>query len=289
MEKKKLKKTKFLITGGSGSLGRSIIKKLLELGATNITSVSRDEALIKEAENAVNSRYVNFKLGDIGDKEFMSNVMKDIDIVFHTAAIKHVSIAEQNPRETHRVNILGLLNILNSGATITRFIHVSSDKAINVTNCYGASKLLGEYVVRESNDIHKNTKYIVTRCPNLLGSRGSVLDIWRQQLNSSNKIKVSDPEMSRYFISISDAAGFLVDIGLMENPNTKNIYYPLKYTKKFRLKNLAEAFLEIYGNKNTKMSIVGSSPGEKLHEDYIKDVPFVSVRELVKILKATPS
>jgi len=280
-----IKNTKFLVTGGSGSFGRNIIKKLLALGARNILSISRNEDLIKQAETDVGSSFVKFKLGDITDKEFISNIMREVDVVFHTAAIKHVSLAEQNPREAYRSNVLGVLNVLNSSASIKRFVHISSDKAIGVTNCYGATKLLGEYLVRESNDIHRGNIYIVTRCPNLLGSRGSVLDAWTQQLKKNNKIRISDPEMTRYFITLPDAADFIVDIALMDNVDTKEIYYPLKFTKKFRLKDLAEAFLKIKGNKNSSIDIIGASAGEKKHEDYIADVPLCSVKELVSALE----
>lgn len=280
-----IKNEKFLVTGGSGSFGRNIIKRLLALGARNIISISRNEDLIKQAEADVGSPFVKFKLGDINDKELINNLMKEIDFVFHTAAIKHVSLAEQNPREAYRSNVLGLLNILNASATAKRFIHISSDKAIGVTNCYGATKLLGEYLVRESNDIHQGNIYLVTRCPNLLGSRGSVLDAWKQQLKKNNKIKISDPEMTRYFITLPNAADFVVKTALANNVDTKEIYYPLQFTKKFRLKDLAEAFLKIHDNKNSSIEITGASPGEKKHEDYIADAPLCSVTELVALLK----
>ncbi|KKR46249.1 MAG: Polysaccharide biosynthesis protein CapD [Parcubacteria group bacterium GW2011_GWA1_40_21] len=282
-----LKSARFLVTGGSGSFGRNIIKKLLALGARNILSISRNEDLIKQAETDVGSPFVKFKLGDITDKEFINNIMKEVDVVFHTAAIKHVSLAEQNPREAYRSNILGLLNVLNSSTSIKRFVHISSDKAIGVTNCYGATKLLGEYLVKESNDINRGNIYAVIRCPNLFGSRGSVLDAWAQQLKKNNTIRISDPEMTRYFITLSDAADFVVDIALMDNVDTKEIHYPLKFTKKFRLKDLAEAFLKVRGNKNSSIEIIGVSPGEKKHEDYIADVPLCSVAELVTFLKTT--
>lgn len=283
--KMSIRSTRFLITGGSGSLGRNIIKRLLSLGAKNIVSISRDENLIKQAEMEISSSFVKFKLGDITDKEFVSRIMKDADIVFHTAAVKHVSLAEQNPREAYRINIVGLLNILNESQSIKRFIHISSDKAIGVTNCYGATKLLGEYLVRESNDLYHGNIYAIIRCPNFLGSRGSVLDVWGQQLEKNNKIKLSDPEMTRYFISLPDAAKFIVNMGLLNKPDIKKTYYPFRMTKKFRLKDLAEAFLKIKGNKNSSIEIMGASPGEKKHEDYIADVPLVSVSELISLLK----
>lgn len=280
-----IKNIKFLITGGSGSLGRNIIKRLLTLGARNIISISRDENLIKQAENEINSPFVRFRLGDITDREFITNIMKDVDIVFHTAAVKHVSLAEQNPREAYRVNILGLLNILNSSSSIKRFVHISSDKAIGVTNCYGATKLLGEYLVRETNSLYNSGAYVIARCPNFLGSRGSVLDMWKEQLKKNNTIKISDPKMTRYFVTLNDAAMFVVNIGLIDNPNIETIYYPLDLTRKFKLEDLAKAFLSIYGNKQSSIKITGAGAGEKKHEDYITDVPTLSIPKLITLLK----
>lgn len=282
---KDIAKIRFLITGGSGSLGRNIIKLLLERRATNIISISRDENLIKDAELEIDSKVVQFKLGDISDPKLIPRLLKDIDIVFHTAALKHVSLAEQNPREFHKVNVMALLNLLDNSANVKCFVHISSDKAIGVINCYGATKLLGEYLVRETNKIYKANKYIIIRCPNFLGSRGSVLDVWKDQLAKSNKIEITDPDMTRYFITLEDAAKSIIDIALQKNPNTNTIYYPLKYTKKFSLKDLAEAFTDIFGDRNTKIEITGSRPGEKKHEDYIKDVKLTPKAELKKLLK----
>jgi len=280
-----VEKLRFLVTGGSGSLGRNIIKKLLSIGATNILSINRDENLIKEAEIEIGPSPVLFKLGDITDRQLVPRLMQGIDIVFHTAALKHVSLAEQNPREVHRVNVVGLLNLLDNSESIKRFVHVSSDKAIGVMNCYGATKLLGEYLVRETNSLYPGNSYIIARCPNFLWSRGSVLDIWMQQLTLNNKINITDPGMTRYFVTLSDAANFIVDLGLDADINPEKIYYPLKYTRKFILKDLAQTFVEMYGNKESKIEVIGSMPGEKKHEDYIKDVKLSSKFFLKKLMK----
>lgn len=280
-----IKNTRFMVTGGSGSLGRNIIKVLLEKGAKSIISISRDENLLKDAEAEIGSKIVQFKLGDISDSNLIPRLLKDIDVVFHTAALKHVSLAEQNPREFHQVNVTALLNLLDSSMNVKCFIHVSSDKAIGVINCYGATKLLGEYLVRETNKIYNGNKYIIVRCPNFLGSRGSVLDVWKNQLAKENKIKITDPDMTRYFITLPDAAKFIIQIALQKNPNIDTIYYPLKYTKKFALKDLAEVFVEVFGNQDSRMEEIGSMPGEKKHENYIKDVKLTSKSELKRLLK----
>lgn len=278
-------KIRFLITGGSGSLGKGIIKNLLKLGAKSIVSISRHENLIVQAMNEIRSPYVKFKFGDITNKESVRESLNKIDVVFHTAAIKHVYLTEKDPRETYRINILGLLNMIESEQVIKRFINISSDKALSPSNCYGSTKLLGEYLVNEKNETKSDeSKYISIRCPNFIGSRGSVLDLWKLQLRNEGKIIVTNPEMTRYFITIEDASEFVVKTGLSNNVDIKKIHYPLEI-KKFRLKDLAQAFLEMNGLSNRDMKIVGAWPGEKVHENYVKDVPFMSVQDLKSLLK----
>lgn len=278
-----LDEKKILVTGGSGSLGKHLLKELLVRGAKEIISVSRDEGLIKEAQDEIQSPDVKWVIGDVSDRDFIKRILENIDLVYHTAALKHVTLAENNPREVLKINILGILNILDYAQKVQRFINISSDKAIGVVNCYGASKLFGEYLVSETNNFSRG-KFINIRCPNLFGSRGSVLDIWRRQIKKKNFIEVTDPKMTRFFITISDAAKFIIDISLKEDLNSSEIYYPLKFTKKFHLDDLAKAFIKVYGNKETKIKIVGAKSGEKIHEDYLSDVPFLTVNELISYL-----
>ncbi len=283
MSKFSIEQTKFLVTGGSGSLGRTIIKYLLNKGAKHIISVSRDEDLIKQAEIEIGLSPVQFKVGDITDATLMSCLMKNVDVVFNTAALKHVSLAEKNSREIHRINIGGLLNLLDHSQNVKRFVHISSDKAIGVINCYGSTKLLGEYLVRESNELYNEGKYVIIRCPNILGSRGSVLGAWKQQAIQSKEIKITDPEMTRYFITPEDAAKFIVETGLREEIDATKIYYPLESTHKFLLKDLAEVFIDFLGKGKISVKIIGAMQGEKKHEDYIKDVKLSSKEELKKV------
>lgn len=279
-----LKNKKILITGGSGSLGRQLIKELLGRKAENIVSVSRDEGLIKEAEAEINDRRVVWRVGNIADTESVKYLLKGIDFVYHTAAIKHVSLAEKYPREVLRINIFGILNLLEQSQNVSRFINISSDKAIGVVNCYGASKLLGEYLVSETNNFFEG-KFINVRCPNFLGSRGSVLDLWQRQIKKQNKIEITDPKMTRFFITLPDAAKFIVDKSLEDNLNPAKIYYPLEFTKKFHLDDLGKAFIEVFGDKKTEIKVIGAKTGEKTHEDYLTDVAFLSVKELVRLLR----
>lgn len=273
-----------LVTGGSGSLGRHIIKELIRKGAKRIVSLSRDEGLIKEAREWIDSPLVKFVIGDISDPKQITRVLKETDIVFHAAALKDVPNAEKYPREILKVNIGGIINLLDHAENLKRFIHVSSDKAIGVMNCYGASKLLAEYLVQETNDMYPG-KFINVRCPNFLGSRGSVLDVWRRQIRRRNTIDLTDPEMTRFFITLPDAARFIVRIALQSKVSSETIYYPLEYTKKFRVGDLGEAFIMVYGNDRTKIRTIGKRHGEKIHEDYVSNVGLLTVGKLGQILK----
>lgn len=279
-----ISKKKILVTGGSGSLGREIIKELLKKGAQDIISVSRDEGLIKEAEGEINDSRVIWRSGDISDFNMVKHLLNETQLIYHTAALKHVSIAEKYPREILKINILGILNLLDNASSVEEFINISSDKAIGVVNCYGASKLFGEYLVSETNRIFKG-KFINVRCPNLFGSRGSVIDLWKRQIRISNTIEITDPLMTRFFITIPDAARFIVETSLKEKLDPFQIYYPLNLTKKFRLSDLAKAFINVFGNKKTKIKIIGAKSGEKTHEDYLADVDFLTINELVIYLK----
>ncbi|MCL4199879.1 SDR family NAD(P)-dependent oxidoreductase [Patescibacteria group bacterium] len=280
-----ISKQHIVVTGGSGSLGRHLIRELLRRGAKHIISLSRDEGLIKEAKEWIKSSLVQFVIGDVSDPKQLSRILKGADIVFHAAALKDVSNAEKYPREILKVNIGGITNLLDHAENLKRFIHVSSDKAIGVMNCYGASKLLAEYLVSETNDIYQG-KFLNIRCPNFLGSRGSVLDIWRRQVIHRNKIEITDPEMTRFFITLPDAAKFIVETGLKPNVSSEITYYPLEYTKKFRLGDLGKAFVKIYGDNKTKIVTTGKRHGEKIHEDYVSNVALLNVRELETIIRS---
>lgn len=278
-----LKDKKILITGGSGSLGKGLIKELLKYPVKQIVSLSRDEGLIKEVRQEISSNKVLFEIGDICDVKKVQHVLKGVDIVFHTAALKHVGIAEKFPREVLRVNILGLLNVLENAEGVSRFIYTSSDKAISPINCYGSSKLFAEYLVRDTNNYY-NGKFLNVRCPNLLGSRGSVIDLWKKQMQQENVITITDPQMTRYYITIPESAKFYVSLAKTENPDIAKVYYPKENIGKFRLGDLAQAFIAVFGNKKTKIITLGPVPGEKIYEDYLCRVNLSTLAKLKKIL-----
>ena len=281
---KDLSKLKFFVTGGSGTFGRHIIRELLNRGALDIVSISRDEGLIKEAKEWVDSDLVKFHVGDITDGGYLQKILRNVDILFHAAALKDVPLAERYPREVLKVNVLGILSLLEYSANISRFINISSDKAISIVNCYGASKLFAEYLVHETNSFNQGL-FVSVRCPNLLGSRGSVLDVWLNQLKLRNRLELTDSDMTRYFITPSDAASFVVANSLRPELSVSEIAYPMEYSHKLKLGDLAQAFINVFGNAHTTLDIIGKRPGEKIHEDYVGSVSLSSVAELELYLK----
>jgi UDP-N-acetylglucosamine 4,6-dehydratase/5-epimerase len=279
-----LKNKKILITGGSGSLGRALICELLKRDAGEIISLSRDEGLIKSAEAEITSPKVTFRVGDIRDIGTIGKILRGIDLVYHTAAMKHVGLSEKYPREVIHTNIFGLLNLLDASENVSRFINISSDKAIGVVNCYGATKLLQEYLVMETNSLF-NGNFVNIRFPNLFDSRGSVIDRGKQELLKSNTVTTTDKNMTRYFILLADAAKCVVETSLLTKLDTEKIYFPKSGVKKFRVGDLAEAFVEVFGNKKTKIKEAGAGKWEKIHEEYLPYVRLCKKIELVKILR----
>ncbi len=274
---------KILITGGTGSLGVYIIHQLLNMGAKNIISLSNDKNLIKKAKEIINSPYVTFLFGDICDNK-IGKILKNVNYVYHTAAVKDIYQSELSPTKTFNINVLGTVNILHHSKNVERFVFISSDKAIEPVSCYGASKLLGEYFVKEKNTTEKGD-FIVVRCPNFLGSRRSVLDLWGNKIKENDSIEVTDPEMTRFFITLPDAAKFIINTSLSKKIDGEKIYYPHKYVRKFKLKDLAKAYAIAMGKPLTRIKIIGAKAGEKTHETYMKNVPLVKVSKLVNILK----
>src|SRR3990170_4043707 len=282
----KLEGKKVLVTGGSGSLGVHLIGELLRRRAGKVVSLSRDEGLVRRAEQEINSSAVELLVGDITDPKAVKRAIDGVQIVYHTAAMKHVSIAEKNPREVLRINVLGILNVLDHANHVERFVNVSSDKVIGVMNCYGSSKLLAEYLVQETNNILPGI-FLNVRCPNFLGSRGSVIDNWMTSIKRRNMIQVTDPDMTRYFIALPDAAKFIVDTSLRDDLSPSTYYYPSTDVHKFRLGDLSEAFVKTYGNDETEIQDFGRQTSEKMDENYMEEVGLADIRALERMLRET--
>ena len=255
-----------MITGGTGSLGNALTKRLLDEGADTIRIFSRNESKQLEMESKFNDDRLRFLIGDIRDYERLERAVEDIDIVFHAAALKHVPVIEYNPFEAIKTNILGSQNVINAclHENVERAICVGTDKAVSPLNTYGATKLLMEKLfVTAKNYLNKErheTKFIALRYGNVLGSSGSVIPKFIEQIKNKEKITITDPNMTRFSISMDEALDFILKAA--ELGKGSEIFVPK--LRAYSIIDVKEALFELLDK--TDEETIGIRPGEKLNE-----------------------
>ena len=258
-----------LITGGTGSLGQALTRRLLENGVKTIRIFSRNENKQIEMESKFNDNRLRFLLGDIRDKERLVRATEGVDIVFHAAALKHVPKIEYNPFESIKTNVIGSQNVIDAclEANVEKAICIGTDKAVSPLNTYGATKLLMEKLFVSANsflDSKKyNTKFIALRYGNVLGSSGYVVPKFIEQIKNKKKITITDKQMTRFSITMSEALDFILKSA--EYGQGSEIFVPkIRAYAISDIKNALTEILEDYGE-----DVVGIRPGEKLHETLI--------------------
>ena len=258
-----------LITGGTGSLGQALTKRLLEMGPKAIRIFSRNESKQIEMENIFKDDRLRFFLGDVRDLPRLNKAVEDVDFVFHAAALKHVPKIEYNPFEAIKTNILGSENIINACLTnnVEKAVCVSTDKAVSPLNIYGATKLLMEKLFVTANNylnVEKyKTKFFGVRYGNVLGSSGSVVPLFIEQIKSKKKVSITDASMTRFSITMSEALDFILHA--TELGTGSEIFVPK--LRAYSLLDVKEALFEML--ENTGEEIIGIRPGEKLNETLI--------------------
>ena len=243
-------------------MGRRVVKKVLDkYEGLEIATVARNgEGIIRLLSVCANDRLKPF-VGDIRNEELLQFTLKDVDTVLHLAAIKYINLCELSPSEAITINVHATANLLKlfKGST---FISISTDKAVESTSCYGATKLIVEKLTLAEAEKDTGKRFMVVRSGNIFGSSGSVIENWHRQIKLNNEIIISHPEMTRFFIDVNTLAEFIVAI-LDEGENGK-IYIQPHTT--IQLGDLAHAFIELYGNEKTMVKEVGRRQGEKMHE-----------------------
>jgi UDP-N-acetylglucosamine 4,6-dehydratase/5-epimerase len=217
---------------------------------------------------------VRFFIGDIRDKDRLNRAMEDIDIVFHTASYKHVLSCEYNPFEAIKTNVIGTQNLIDSAiaANVERFVFTSSDKAVNPTNVMGTTKLLSEKLVTAANSYKgaRKTVFFSTRFGNVLGSRGSVVHLFKEQIQNGEPLTITDPDMTRFVMSLPQAVKLLFkSLEIAQGGEVFIFKMP-----SVRLIDLCEVMIErVHHTTNNhsliKTTIIGKKPGEKLYEELI--------------------
>jgi len=268
MNKLFLKNKVLLITGGTGSLGQALVSHILKnkFPIKKIIIFSRDEWKQNEmSKNFPEEKFhsIRYFLGDVRDKSRLSLALKDVDYVIHAAALKHVPIAEYNPFEFIKTNIIGTQNLIEAclNSSVQKVIALSTDKACSPLNLYGATKLCLEKLILSSNNIKGRQKisFGVVRYGNVLGSRGSVLLNFIKQ-KKTNIFNITDLNMTRFLMTLEESVEFVLNA--FEKSTGGEIFVPK--LPSFYIKNLALAI----SNKAT-FNVTGIRPGEKINEDMI--------------------
>lgn len=260
---------KILITGGTGSLGQALTKRLLGMDVETIRILSRNEHKQIEMESKFHDSRLRFFLGDVRDYERLVRAFEDVDIVFHAAALKHVPKIEYNPFEAIKTNVMGSQNVIDASLhqNIEKVICVGTDKAVSPLNTYGATKLLMEKLFVSANNYvnpqKHRTKFIALRYGNVLGSSGSVVPKFIEQINSKRKITITDPNMTRFSITMDEALDFILHA--TEIGEGSEIFVPK--LRAYLIKDVKNALTEMFSD--TGEEIIGIRPGEKLHETLI--------------------
>lgn len=258
---------RILITGGTGSLGQALTKRLLESDVESIRILSRNENKQVQMEEEFADSRLRFLIGDIRDLPRLTRAFEDIDIVFHAAALKHVPVIEYNPFEAIKTNIMGSQNVIDAALSqnVQIVVCIGTDKAVSPVNTYGATKLLMEKLfvtaMNYFNPKKYRTKFVALRYGNVLGSSGSVVPKFIEQIITNKKITITDPNMTRYSITMNEALDFIVDA--TKNASGGEIFIPqlLKAYSVQDLKTALEELLHPVGEE-----IISIRQGEKMHE-----------------------
>jgi FlaA1/EpsC-like NDP-sugar epimerase len=256
---------KILIIGGTGSWGQELTRQVLEgTSVKEIRIYSRGEQKQVEMSRKFNDKRLNFIIGDIRDKKRLKYSAENVDHIFHLAALKHVPVCEHTPEETVQTNIIGTINAVEVAieSKVKTFVLVSTDKAVDPINVYGVSKSMAEKIVVNSNLKFMDTKFVCIRGGNVIGTNGSVVPLFKNQILKANEITITDKQMTRYFMRLQEAIGLIFkavedsiggEIFVMKMPSIK-------------ITSLAALMIKELGNNSTKIKHIGIRPGEKIHE-----------------------
>jgi UDP-N-acetylglucosamine 4,6-dehydratase len=262
---------KILLTGGTGTLGRAIIDKILTENHGNVKGVSEIRIFSRNEKDQteMKRRYegnLNCLLGDVRDYEAIFRATRDVDVVIHAAAIKHIDVAEVNPDEAIKTNIIGTQHVLKSAAAlgVTKLINISTDKTCNPHSTYGATKLIAERLT-SAMAAECKSDFMTCRFGNILGSSGSVFSLWKSLIHKGRSIPITHKEMTRFFIRIDSAAEFVLDVLSESKPGS--IFVPkLNSFAMFQLASSLMGYSESVG-----FDEIGLRPGEKIHEDLVNE------------------
>jgi FlaA1/EpsC-like NDP-sugar epimerase len=285
-----------VITGAGGSIGSELARQVYAVGVRRLVLVDRAESALYLVQRELESRRdrgqgsgeLRAHLANVASRAAMDRMIEAEmpDVIFHAAAYKHVPMMEEHPSDAVHVNIGGTLTLLEAAvaAGVDRFVLVSTDKAVRPTNVMGASKRIAEMLVADAAR-RTGKPYVSVRFGNVLGSTGSVVPIFQEQLEKSEPLSITHPEMTRYFMTIPEASWLILDAAAL---GTNGDLFVLDMGEPIRIIDLARDLVRLAGRDpdTQPMEIVGIRPGEKLHEELFYDAERVEATSVPKVLRA---
>jgi UDP-glucose 4-epimerase len=260
-----------LVTGGTGSFGHHIVKTLLDLDVPRIVILSRDEKKQYDMrdEYAGDPR-LHFVIGDVRDYETLQQAFRGVDVVYHAAALKQIPICEHHPVEAVRTNILGAENVRRAALAnhVETVVSLSTDKAVKPVNAMGMTKALGEKILLNQANIGNGTRFMCVRYGNVLGSRGSVVPLFRNRIDQNRPVPVTDPEMTRFLLTLSEA----IDLVFHATLRGESGHLYVRKMPACTVMVLADVMTRaLTGRADYPIECVGVRPGEKIHEVLVSE------------------
>ncbi len=263
---------RILVTGGTGSFGKMFVKRLLKFSPKEIIIFSRDENKQGAMALEVPDKRLRFVLGDVRDAHSVRNVMRGVDYVIHAAALKWITQVEFNVWEGVLTNVVGAQNIIEAARDegVSRVVALSTDKAVEPVNAYGMAKALQERLIATANlyDTRTKTTFISTRYGNVLGSRGSVVPLFRSIIDKGQALTVTDPSMTRFVMTLSDS----VDLVMKALTDGVGGEVFVKKMPAHSVQDLIDVLYEKTPVNKRHVKIIGARPGEKVHEVLVSEI-----------------
>jgi FlaA1/EpsC-like NDP-sugar epimerase len=292
------KDKRVLITGVCGTVGRELFRQLRDRNPAEIIGLDNDESeLFFLSEKFRDHANVNFHLCDVRDEQSLTVRARGADIILHTAALKHVMLCEKSPPDAVRTNIDGVQNVITAATEVgaERVLFTSSDKAVNPTNVMGTSKLMGERLLTAANARQRSDEngpiFASTRFGNVLGSRGSVIPLFREQIRDGGPVTLTDPRMTRFIMTLEEATELVLDSVFM----AKGGEVFVTKMPAIRIEDLAEVMVEElapqfgYEADDVPIDVVGAKPGEKFYEELMNEEETRRTVELPEYFAVLPA
>lgn len=285
-----------LVTGAAGTVGRELVHQLVKFNPAEIRLMDNNESELFFLGNEYrDTGLVTSYLGDVRDAQKLVNITKGVELIFHAAAFKHVSLSEYNPFDAVQTNITGVKNVAQAAMqnNVSRLIFTSSDKAVNPTNVMGTSKLMGERIITAANIVNNNGRQVFSsvRFGNVLGSRGSVVPIFAEQILHGEAVTITDDRMTRFVMTIQEAVKLVLESAMLACGGEVLV------TKMpvMRITDLARTLIELLAPKvgrdpeDIPVQYIGAMPGEKLYEELMSQEEVGRAKELTSMFAILPA